>query len=55
MAAKDKLVAVALLLAAMTPDSKIAIAAIEHDDLHPDHTGMADFVRLHFGLCRGLR
>jgi hypothetical protein len=40
---KDKLVAVALLIAAMTPGSKVAIAAIKRQDLLPDHTGMTDF------------
>lgn len=37
----------------MTPDSKAAIAAIKREDLLPDHTGMADFIRLHFGLWDG--
>jgi hypothetical protein len=50
---RDKLVAVALLIAAMTPGSKVAIAAIKREDLLPDHTGMTDFMRLHFGLWDG--
>ena len=50
---RDKLVAVALLIAAMTPDSKVAIAAIKREDLHPDHSGMADFICLHVGLWDG--
>jgi len=50
---RDKLVAVALLIAAMTPDSKAAMVKIKRDDLFPDHTGMADFIRQHFGLWDG--
>ena len=50
---RDKLVAVALLIAAMTPDFKVAIAAIRREDLLPDHTGMTDLMRLHFGLWDG--
>ena len=50
---QEKLVAVALLIAAMTPDSKAAIVRIKREDLFPDHTGMADFVRQHFGLWEG--
>lgn len=46
---RDKLVAVALLIAAMTPDSKVAIAAIKREDLLPDHAGRSDFMRLQFG------
>ena len=37
---QDKLVAAALLIAAMTPESKAAMVSIERDDLFPDHTGM---------------
>ena len=50
---QDKLVAAALLIAAMTPESKAAMVSIERDDLFPDHTGMADFIRQHFGLWEG--
>jgi hypothetical protein len=50
---RDKLVAVALLIAAMNPDSKVAMVRIKREDLYPDHTGMADFMRLHFGLWDG--
>jgi hypothetical protein len=50
---RDKLVAVALLIAAMTPDSKETMARVKRDDLYPDHTGMAEFMRLHFGLWDG--
>jgi hypothetical protein len=50
---RDKLVAVALLIAAMTPDSKVAIAAIKREDLLPDHIGMTDFMRLQFGPWDG--
>ena len=42
---RDKLVAVALLIAAMTPESKAAMVTIKREDLFPDHTGMADFIR----------
>ena len=37
----------------MTLGSKVAIAAIKRQDLLPDHTGMTDFMRLHFGLWDG--
>jgi hypothetical protein len=50
---RDRLVAVALLIAAMTPDSKAAMVRIKREDLFPDHTGMADFIRRHFGLWEG--
>jgi hypothetical protein len=50
---EGKLVAVALLIAAMTPDSKAAMVRIKREDLLPDHTGMADFIRHHFGLWEG--
>lgn len=50
---REKLVAVALLIAAMTPDSKTAMVRIKREDLFPDHTGMADFIRQHFGLWDG--
>ncbi len=50
---QDKLVAVALLITAMTPDSKTRIARIKHADLFPDHTGLADYIRQHFGLWEG--
>ena len=50
---QDKLIAVALLLAAMTPDAKAAITRIKREDLFPDHTGMTDFVRQNFGLWNG--
>ena len=43
----------ALLIAAMTPDSKAAMVRIKREDLFPDHTGMADFIRRHFGLWEG--
>ena len=49
----EKLVAVALLVAAMTPESKASIARIRRGDLFPDHSGMADFIRQHFGLWDG--
>ena len=50
---RDKLIAVALLIGAMTPASKVAIAAIKREDLLPDQTGMTDFMRLQFGLWDG--
>lgn len=50
---RNKLVAVASLLAAMTPDSKVSMERIKREDLFPDHTGMADFIRQHFGLWDG--
>ena len=50
---QDKLVAVALLIAAMTPDSKASLARIKRNDLIPDHTGLADVIRRHFGLWEG--
>lgn len=50
---RDKLVAVALLIAAMTPDSKTSLERIKREDLFPDHTGMTDFIRQHFGLWDG--
>ena len=50
---REKVVAVALLIAAMTPDSKAGMVRIKREDLFPDHTGMADFIRQHFGLCEG--
>ena len=50
---RDKLVAVALLVAAMTPDSKAAIVRIKREDLFPDPTGMTDFIRQKFGLWEG--
>jgi len=49
----DKLVAVALLIAAMTADSRIGMARCKREDLFPDHTGVSDFIRLHFGLWDG--
>jgi hypothetical protein len=50
---RGKLVAVALLVAAMTPESKASMTRIRREDLFPDHSGMADFVRQHFGLWDG--
>lgn len=50
---QDQCVAVALLIAAMTPDSKAALARTKRDDLFPDHTGMTDFIRHNFGLWEG--
>ncbi len=50
---QDRLVAVALLIAAMTPDAKAAMARIKREDLFPDHTGTTDFIRQHFGLWDG--
>ncbi len=50
---QDSLVAVALLIAAMTPDAKAAMARIKREDLFPDHAGTADFIRQHFGLWDG--
>lgn len=50
---RDKLIAVALLIAAMTPESKAAMVRIKSEDLFPDHTGMAAFIRKHFGLWEG--
>ena len=50
---RDKLVAVALLIAAMTPDFKAAMVRIQREDLLPDHSGMADFIRQYFGLWEG--
>ena len=50
---RDKVVAVALLIAAMTPDSKASLVRIRRNDLFPDHTGMAAYVRQHFGLWAG--
>ena len=49
----DKLVAVAFLIASMTPDSKAAMVRIKREDLFPDHTGIADFVRYRFRLWDG--
>ena len=43
----------ALLIAAMTRDARSALARIKREDLVPDHTGMADFVRQNFGLWVG--
>jgi hypothetical protein len=48
-----KLVAMALLIATMTPDSKAAMVRTKREDLFPDHTGMADFIRRSFGLLEG--
>jgi hypothetical protein len=50
---RDKLVVVALLISAMTPDSTASLARIKREYLLPDHTGMADFIRWSFGLCDG--
>ncbi len=50
---QDKLIAVAMLIAAMTPDSRIALSNVKREDLLPDHTGMSDFIRQHFGLWEG--
>jgi hypothetical protein len=50
---QDKLVALALLITAMTPDSKASLVRIKREDLFPDHTGMADLIRYHFGLWDG--
>jgi hypothetical protein len=47
---RDKLVAVALLIAAMTPESKTTMVRIKRKDLFPDHTGMANSIQQHFGL-----
>ena len=48
-----KLVAMALLITTMTPDSKAAMVRTKREDLFPDHTGMADFIRQSFGLLEG--
>lgn len=37
----------------MTSDTKAAMARIKREDLFPDHTSMADFIRQHFGLWDG--
>ena len=52
---QDKLVAVALLIAAITPapDSGASMTRIKREDLFSNHTGMADFIRYHFGLWDG--
>lgn len=50
---RDKLVAVALLIAAMTPNSRVAMAKSKREDLFPDHTGVADFIQHRFGLWDG--
>ena len=50
---QDKLIAVTLLIAAMTPDAKAAMSRIKREDLFPDHTGTTDFIRQHFGLWNG--
>ncbi|MDP1718633.1 MAG: hypothetical protein Q8L40_11215 [Burkholderiales bacterium] len=50
---RDKIVAVALLIAKMTPDSGASLARTKREDLFPDHTGLADFIRQHFGLWDG--
>jgi hypothetical protein len=43
----------ALLVTTMTPDSKAVMVTIKREDLFPDHTGMADFIRHRFGLWDG--
>jgi len=50
---REKLVAVALPIAAMTPDSKASLVRIKRENLFPDHTGMADVIRQSFGLWDG--
>jgi hypothetical protein len=37
----------------MTPDSKAAMVRVKRENLFPDHTGMADFIRHRFGLWDG--
>lgn len=37
----------------MTPESRASIVRIKREDLFPDHTGMADYIRYHFGLWDG--
>ena len=50
---RHKLIAVALLIAKMTPDSRAAMARIKHEELFPDHTGTTDYIRQYFGLWDG--
>jgi hypothetical protein len=47
---QDKLAAVTLPIAAMTPESGTAMIRIRHEVLFPDRTGMADCIRQHLGL-----
>ena len=37
----------------MTQDSKAAMVGIRREDLFPNHTGIADFIRHRFGLWDG--
>lgn len=50
---RNQVLAVAALIGAMTEESRIAFSRVRREDLFPDHTGISDYIRGHFGLWDG--